>query len=178
MYFRKTWIDPRLKKKESSVESMSFKAEHMLSKIWTPDLFYPNAMAPSQIIDKGFVRINYVTGEVLFSQMSKEVFACSGVSASFAILNPNATIQCSIEIESYAFTNTDINIKPKDKGIAIDEKMMTQELLEVKNATTATRLIKLSTGTYERVSFVVNFESYLSRLPPMVAMKMMEHYKH
>lgn len=71
LYRRIGWNDPRLKhdkvgfstlrKAVSDQNPMSFQANDVLSRaddvlhqIWTPDLFYPNSVQPSRVIDKGF----------------------------------------------------------------------------------------------------------------------------
>jgi len=166
-YVRFAWTDPRLKT-DSRLDSVTFNAEQIGSKIWTPDVFYPNAIEPTQILNHGFIRVTN-NGDVLFSQQRKETFACAGATITAS------NIECTIEIESYGYSTRDIELKWKnDNAVSMDDAAQYQELFQVQNFTTGTRNIILSTGNYTRLNVRINFESRLGLLPKPVMMTLLE----
>jgi len=166
-YVRFAWTDPRLKT-DSRLDSVTFNAEQIGSKIWTPDVFYPNAIEPTQILNHGFIRVTN-NGDVLFSQQRKETFACAGATITAS------NIECTIEIESYGYSTSDIVLKWKNaNAVDIDETAQHQELLQVQNYTTGTRNVALSTGNYSRLHVLISFESSLASLPKPVLTTLLE----
>lgn len=66
--------------------------------------------------------------------------------------------ECTMEIESYGFSDRDIVIKPKgDKPASIDSEAVDSEAYRVTNITAKTRTVTLSTGNYTRTKFTLNF---------------------
>jgi len=166
-YVRFAWTDPRLKT-DSRLDSVTFNAEQIGWKIWTPDVFYPSAIEPTQILNHGFIRATN-NGDVLFSQQRKETFACAGATITAS------NIECTIEIESYGYSTSDIVLKWKNaNAVDIDETAQHQELLQVQNYTTGTRNVALSTGNYSRLHVLISFESSLASLPKPVLTTLLE----
>lgn len=105
-------------------------------------------MIRQTILDKGFVRIN--NGNITWSHRLKLKVPCV---ANFDLLKTDdGKINCSIELESYSFSETNIKYQWLPDTITVDaynSPIVTG--FETGSSSTA-----LSTGTYSRLK--VNFE--------------------
>jgi len=170
MFFRQFWTDSRLK--DETRKNVSFKAEEVLDKIWTPGLFHPNAVEPSQIINKGFVRIT-PAGEIVFTQLKKETLACPDAAISLPIARPAPQIQCKIDIESYGYPSSEVVVIPK-KGadsLDVDDQINKgHEFYQYTGYNITENQAVLLLGNYGRVTVSLYFENQLGRLPEAALM--------
>ena len=105
MYFRQFWYEPRLSfAQKHDVNKMVYGSE-MISKLWTPDTFIVNAVESLKPVrdDNSLLRISY-TGDILFSKRISPTVRCSTNYTSF----PMDRQTCTLEIESFGFTMSDV----------------------------------------------------------------------
>jgi hypothetical protein len=171
-YQRAYWNDPRLKQEK---EVPTFKADDILPKIWSPDLFLPGALEPPQVINTGFVRI-LPTGDVIYSRMVKEVIYCAGAKQGHHFLASELT--CPIEFESYGYSADDLVVKPKtpfESSVSMDDTLKNQEFYKVVGINATESTITLSSGNnYCRAVFNIELESQLKNLPTSALIAMLQ----
>merc|ERR1719233_1117039 len=112
MYLRQFWHDPRLAfEKSPSLEKFVLGSEFMKS-IWVPDTFFVNEKEShyhQATTDNHFLRIMY-TGDILKSVRLTVKASCPLDLQYF----PMDSQMCSLEIESFGYTMSDIKYKWED----------------------------------------------------------------
>ena len=106
MYFRQTWMDPRLRFPQDSKPSRFTKIKggrELLEEIWVPDTFFVNELRSESLDTAVWIQ----DGRVKWSQRVR--VTCTQLSAGqdFAAF-PFDTQQFSLEIESFGYSAADL----------------------------------------------------------------------
>jgi len=173
MFLRQSWTDPRLK--DDTRNNVTFKADEVLDKIWTPNLFHPNALEPSRIIDKGSVSIS-PAGDILYIQFKKESLSCPGASMGFASGQEAQQFRCDINVESFSYLTSDVIVTPRkgNDSAILGRPIKNVGLYQLISYNITQNEVKLPFGTYSFVAVSFYFESLLNRVPPSVLMRLLE----
>ncbi|XP_069743442.1 gamma-aminobutyric acid receptor subunit rho-1-like isoform X2 [Narcine bancroftii] len=154
LYLRHYWKDERLSFPSTNNLSMTFDGR-LVKKIWVPDMFFVHSKRSfihDTTTDNIMLRV-YPDGKVLYSLRVTVTSMCYMDFSRF----PLDMQSCSLEIESYAYTDDDLMLywKSGNKSLTIDEKISLSQFM-IKEFHTSTKLaFYSSTGWYNRL--YINF---------------------
>ncbi|XP_069462607.1 gamma-aminobutyric acid receptor subunit rho-2 [Ambystoma mexicanum] len=154
LYLRHYWKDERLSFPSSTNKSMTFDGR-LVKKIWVPDVFFVHSKRSfihDTTTDNIMLRL-YPDGQVLYSMRVTVTSMCNMDLSRF----PLDTQTCSLELESYAYTDEDLMLywKNGDESLSTDEKISLSQFLIQKFHTTSRLAFYSSTGWYNRL--YINF---------------------
>uniref|UniRef100_UPI00398E91E6 gamma-aminobutyric acid receptor subunit rho-2-like isoform X2 n=1 Tax=Pristiophorus japonicus TaxID=55135 RepID=UPI00398E91E6 len=154
LYLRNYWKDERLSFPSTTNRSMTFDGR-LVKKIWTPDVFFVHSKRSfihDTTTDNIMLRI-FPDGNVLYSIRVTVTAMCNMDFSCF----PLDTQTCSLEIESYAYTEDDLMLYWMDgeEALKTDEKVSLSQFLIQKFHTTSRLAFYSSTGWYNRL--YINF---------------------
>uniref|UniRef100_A0A4W5PNQ5 Gamma-aminobutyric acid receptor subunit rho-1 n=1 Tax=Hucho hucho TaxID=62062 RepID=A0A4W5PNQ5_9TELE len=154
LYIRHYWKDERLSFHSTTNKSMTFDGR-LVKKIWVPDLFFVHSkksFTHDTTTDNVMLRV-YPDGKVLYSLRVTVTSMCSMDLSRF----PLDTQTCSLEIESYAYTDDDLMLywKKGNNSLSTDEKISLSQFLIQEFHTTSKKSFYSSTGWYNRL--YINF---------------------
>ncbi|XP_061602518.1 gamma-aminobutyric acid receptor subunit rho-1-like isoform X2 [Cololabis saira] len=145
-YIRHYWKDERLSFKSKTNHGMTFDGR-LVKKIWVPDMFFVHSKKSFKhdtTTDNVMLRV-YPDGKVLYSLRVTVTAMCSMDLSRF----PLDTQTCSLEIESYAYTDDDLMLywKEGNRSLNTDDRISLSQFL-IQEFHTSTRLaFYSSTGT-------------------------------
>ena len=157
MYFRQFWKDPRLSfERKPNLEKLVVGAEY-IKLIWVPDTFFVNekvALFHQATTENQFLRIMH-TGEILRSMRLTIKATCPMDLSNF----PMDSQTCTVEIESFGYTMTDLRYKWND-GLKSVQMSSDVSLPQFNVLGHRQRIIEasLSSGNYSRLLADVHFE--------------------
>ena len=146
LYFRQKWTDTRFRRPEAE-GAITLNDP---SQIWTPDLFFANSIdsrIQKQLNPECFVRLN-ATGEIFISKRLTLKLLCPMDLTYF----PFDKQICSMEIESYGYSNKDLDMFWDEKltyEFARYNHLATREFVTT-SVTSNVQTIRLTTGNYTR----------------------------
>ncbi|XP_038965309.1 gamma-aminobutyric acid receptor subunit rho-2 isoform X2 [Rattus norvegicus] len=154
LYLRHYWRDERLAFPSSSNRSMTFDGR-LVKKIWVPDVFFVHSkrsFTHDTTTDNIMLRV-FPDGHVLYSMRITVTAMCNMDFSHF----PLDSQTCSLELESYAYTDEDLMLywKNGDESLKTDEKISLSQFLIQKFHTTSRLAFYSSTGWYNRL--YINF---------------------
>ncbi|XP_033846887.1 gamma-aminobutyric acid receptor subunit rho-1-like [Periophthalmus magnuspinnatus] len=154
LYLRHYWKDERLSFHSNHNQSMTFDGR-LVKKIWVPDMFFVHSkksFTHDTTTDNVMLRV-YPDGKVLYSLRVTVTAMCSMDLSRF----PLDTQTCSLEIESYAYTDDDLMLywKEGNRSLNTDEKISLSQFLIQEFHTTTKLAFYSSTGWYNRL--YINF---------------------
>ncbi|XP_028968777.1 gamma-aminobutyric acid receptor subunit beta-like [Galendromus occidentalis] len=155
-YFRQAWRDERLSfVKSNDLDQMTVGAE-VANKIWVPDTFFANektAYFHVATTPNTFLRISS-EGEV-YRSIRLTVTASCPMDLRFFPMDRQS---CTIEVESFGYTMSDIRYKWKDGPISIGiSKEVELPQFKVLGHVQKISEVSLSTGNYSRLICEVRF---------------------
>ncbi|KAM6905908.1 gamma-aminobutyric acid receptor subunit rho-1-like [Lycodopsis pacificus] len=150
LYLRHYWKDERLSFRSNNNLSMTFDGR-LVKKIWVPDMFFVHSkksFTHDTTTENVMLRV-YPDGKVLYSLRVTVTSMCSMDLSRF----PLDTQTCSLEIESYAYTDDDLMLywKEGNRSLNTDEKISLSQFLIQKFHTTTRLAFYSSTGWYNRL---------------------------
>ena len=112
MYFRQSWIDPRLGFSEPKPSRFSNikGGREVLEAIWVPDTFFVNELSS----ESRYIAVWVEDGLVKWSQRVSLTVTQLSTGQGFSAF-PFDTQQFSLEAESYAYTASDVRYSWKDE---------------------------------------------------------------
>ncbi|XP_029281226.1 gamma-aminobutyric acid receptor subunit rho-1-like isoform X2 [Cottoperca gobio] len=154
LYLRHYWKDKRLSFRSNNNLSMTFDGR-LVKKIWVPDMFFVHSkrsFTHDTTTDNIMLRV-YPDGKVLYSLRVTVTSMCSMDLSRF----PLDTQTCSLEIESYAYTDDDLMLywKKGNRSLNTDERISLSQFLIQEFHTTTKLAFYSSTGWYNRL--YINF---------------------
>lgn len=155
-YFRQAWRDERLSfVKTQDLEQMTVGAE-VASKIWVPDTFFANektAYFHVATTPNTFLRISS-QGEV-YRSIRLTVTASCPMDLRFFPMDRQS---CTIEVESFGYTMSDIRYKWKDgpNSIGISQEVSLPQFKVLGHVQKISE-VSLSTGNYSRLICEIRF---------------------
>eukprot|EP00066_Takifugu_rubripes_P027643 XP_011616909.1 PREDICTED: gamma-aminobutyric acid receptor subunit rho-2 [Takifugu rubripes] len=154
LYLRHYWKDERLSFRSSTNKSMTFDGR-LVKKIWVPDVFFVHSKRSfihDTTTDNIMLRV-FPDGHVLYSLRVTVTAACNMDFSRF----PLDTQTCTLELESYAYTDEDLMLywKSGDESLSIDDRISLSQFLIQKFHTTSRLAFYSSTGWYNRL--YINF---------------------
>lgn len=154
LYLRHYWKDERLSFTSSTNKSMTFDGR-LVKKIWVPDVFFVHSKRSfihDTTTDNIMLRV-FPDGHVLYSLRVTVTAACNMDFSRF----PLDSQSCSLELESYAYTDEDLMLywKSGDESLSIDDRISLSQFLIQKFHTTSRLAFYSSTGWYNRL--YINF---------------------
>uniref|UniRef100_A0A4W3IQJ6 Gamma-aminobutyric acid receptor subunit rho-1 n=1 Tax=Callorhinchus milii TaxID=7868 RepID=A0A4W3IQJ6_CALMI len=154
LYLRHYWKDERLAFPSSNNLSMTFDGR-LVKKIWVPDMFFVHSKRSfihDTTTDNIMLRV-YPDGNVLYSLRITVTSMCNMDFSRY----PLDTQSCSLEIESYAYTDDDLMLywKNGNESLKTDEKISLSQFLIQEFHTTTKLAFYSSTGWYNRL--YINF---------------------
>ncbi|CAL8311846.1 unnamed protein product [Lota lota] len=154
LYLRHYWKDKRLSFPSSTNQSMTFDGR-LVKKIWVPDLFFVHSKRSfihDTTTDNIMLRV-FPDGKVLYSLRVTVTSMCSMDLSCF----PLDTQTCSLEIESYAYTDDDLMLywKEGNESLNTDDRISLSQFLIQEFQTTSKLAFYSSTGWYNRL--YINF---------------------
>ncbi|XP_055043064.2 gamma-aminobutyric acid receptor subunit rho-1 [Misgurnus anguillicaudatus] len=154
LYLRHYWKDERLSFTSNTNKSMTFDGR-LLKKIWVPDVFFVHSKRSfihDTTTENVMLRV-YPDGKVLYSLRVTVTAMCNMDLSHF----PLDTQTCSLEIESYAYTDDDLMLywKRGNRSLQTDEKISLSQFLIQEFHTTTKLAFYSSTGWYNRL--YINF---------------------
>eukprot|EP00064_Thunnus_orientalis_P013448 superscaffoldBa00002190_g13487 len=154
LYLRHYWKDERLSFRSNKNQSMTFDGR-LVKKIWVPDMFFVHSkksFTHDTTTDNVMLRV-YPDGKVLYSLRVTVTSMCSMDLSRF----PLDTQTCSLEIESYAYTDDDLMLywKEGNRSLNTDERISLSQFLIQEFHTTTKLAFYSSTGWYNRL--YINF---------------------
>uniref|UniRef100_A0A8C7A4A9 GABA(C) receptor n=1 Tax=Neovison vison TaxID=452646 RepID=A0A8C7A4A9_NEOVI len=154
LYLRHYWKDERLAFPSTSNKSMTFDGR-LVKKIWVPDVFFVHSKRSfihDTTTDNIMLRV-FPDGHVLYSMRITVTAMCNMDFSHF----PLDSQTCSLELESYAYTDEDLMLywKNGDESLKTDEKISLSQFLIQKFHTTSRLAFYSSTGWYNRL--YINF---------------------
>merc|ERR1711970_468214 len=177
MYFRQFWHDPRLAFEQRPTLNKLVLGSEFMKNIWVPDTFFVNEKKShyhQATTDNQFLRIMY-TGNILKSVRLTVKASCPLDLQYF----PMDSQMCSLEIESFGYTMSDIKYRWEDGENSV-QMSPDVSLPEFKVLGHRQRFIEasLSSGNYSRligdVVFVRSVGPYVIQVYlPMALMVMM-----
>ncbi|KAM7394951.1 hypothetical protein PAMA_006607 [Pampus argenteus] len=146
LYLRHYWKDERLSFQSNKNQSMTFDGR-LVKKIWVPDMFFVHSkksFTHDTTTDNVMLRV-YPDGKVLYSLRVTVTSMCSMDLSRF----PLDTQTCSLEIESYAYTDDDLMLywKEGNSSLNTDERISLSQFLIQEFHTTTKLAFYSSTGT-------------------------------
>uniref|UniRef100_A0A6Q2WTY0 Gamma-aminobutyric acid receptor subunit rho-1 n=1 Tax=Esox lucius TaxID=8010 RepID=A0A6Q2WTY0_ESOLU len=150
LYLRHYWKDERLSFPSTNNQSMTFDSR-LAKKIWVPDMFFVHSKRSfihDTTTDNVMLRV-YPDGNVLYSMRVTVTAMCNMDLSRF----PLDTQTCSLEIESYAYTDDDLMLywKKGNESLNTDERISLSQFLIQKFHTTTKLAFYSSTGWYNRL---------------------------
>ena len=142
--FREEWNDPRLSYSGKAYNEFIPITDSSL--IWTPDLFFSNALEGSvhkTLASNQMIRV-YPNGNVLFSSRLTLKLKCPLVAPSFPFDRNN----CSIKIASYAYTTDDLVLVWKSENPVQVGSKLDVPGFRLSPFETTTGTSKTNTGAY------------------------------
>ncbi|XP_056337409.1 gamma-aminobutyric acid receptor subunit rho-2 [Danio aesculapii] len=154
LYLRHYWKDERLSFPSKHNKSMTFDGR-LVKKIWVPDVFFVHSKRSfihDTTTENIMIRV-YPDGHVLYSLRVTVTSACNMDFSRF----PLDTQTCTLELESYAYTDEDLMLywKSGDESLSTDDKISLSQFLIQKFHTTSRLAFYSSTGWYNRL--YINF---------------------
>ncbi|XP_024912656.1 gamma-aminobutyric acid receptor subunit rho-1 isoform X2 [Cynoglossus semilaevis] len=154
LYLRHYWKDERLSFRSNTNHSMTFDGR-LVKKIWVPDMFFVHSKKSfmhDTTTDNVMLRV-YPDGKVLYSLRVTVTAMCSMDLSHF----PLDTQTCSLEIESYAYTDDDLMLywKEGNRSLNTDERISVSQFFIQEFHTTTKLAFYSSTGWYNRL--YINF---------------------
>ncbi|XP_043927238.1 gamma-aminobutyric acid receptor subunit rho-1 [Protopterus annectens] len=154
LYLRHYWKDERLSFPSSTNQSMTFDGR-LVKKIWVPDMFFVHSKRSfihDTTTDNIMLRV-FPDGKVLYSLRVTVTAMCNMDFSRF----PLDTQTCSLEIESYAYTEDDLMLywKNGNDSLKTDERISLSQFLIQAFHTTTKLAFYSSTGWYNRL--YINF---------------------
>ncbi|KAK9956340.1 hypothetical protein ABG768_014081 [Culter alburnus] len=154
LYLRHYWKDERLSFPSKTNKSMTFDGR-LVKKIWVPDVFFVHSKRSfihDTTTENIMIRV-YPDGHVLYSLRVTVTSACNMDFSRF----PLDTQTCTLELESYAYTDEDLMLywKSGDESLSTDDKISLSQFLIQKFHTTSRLAFYSSTGWYNRL--YINF---------------------
>ncbi|KAL0967315.1 hypothetical protein UPYG_G00250660 [Umbra pygmaea] len=154
LYIRHYWKDERLAFHSTTNKSMTFDGR-LVKKIWVPDMFFVHSkksFTHDTTTDNVMLRV-YPDGKVLYSLRVTVTSMCSMDLSRF----PLDTQTCSLEIESYAYTDDDLMLywKKGNNSLSTDDRISLSQFLIQEFHTTTKLAFYSSTGWYNRL--YINF---------------------
>ncbi|CAO2580338.1 Gamma-aminobutyric acid receptor subunit rho-2 [Lemmus lemmus] len=154
LYLRHYWKDERLAFSSTSNKSMTFDGR-LVKKIWVPDVFFVHSkrsFTHDTTTDNIMLRV-LPDGQVLYSMRITVTAMCNMDFSHF----PLDSQTCSLELESYAYTDEDLMLywKNGDESLKTDDKISLSQFLIQKFHTTSRLAFYSSTGWYNRL--YINF---------------------
>ncbi|XP_038655274.1 gamma-aminobutyric acid receptor subunit rho-1-like isoform X3 [Scyliorhinus canicula] len=145
LYLRHYWKDERLSFPSTNNLSMTFDGR-LVKKIWVPDMFFVHSKRSfihDTTTDNIMLRV-YPDGKVLYSLRVTVTSMCYMDFTRF----PLDTQSCSLEIESYAYTDDDLMLywKSGNKSLTTDEKISLSQFMIQEFRTTTKLAFYSSTG--------------------------------
>ncbi|TNM95363.1 gamma-aminobutyric acid receptor subunit rho-1-like isoform X2 [Takifugu flavidus] len=150
LYLRHYWKDERLSFQSTNNQSMTFDSR-LVKKIWVPDMFFVHSKRSfihDTTTDNVMLRV-YPDGNVLYSLRVTVTAMCNMDLSRF----PLDTQTCSLEIESYAYTDDDLMLywKKGNESLNTDDRISLSQFLIQKFHTTTKLAFYSSTGWYNRL---------------------------
>ncbi|KAI7800085.1 putative gamma-aminobutyric acid receptor subunit rho-2 [Triplophysa rosa] len=154
LYLRHYWKDERLSFSSKTNKSMTFDGR-LVKKIWVPDVFFVHSKRSfihDTTTENVMIRV-YPDGKVLYSLRVTVTSACNMDFSRF----PLDTQTCTLELESYAYTDEDLMLywKSGDESLSTDDKISLSQFLIQEFHTTSRLAFYSSTGWYNRL--YINF---------------------
>ncbi|KFQ78671.1 Gamma-aminobutyric acid receptor subunit rho-2, partial [Phaethon lepturus] len=154
LYLRHYWKDERLSFPSTTNKSMTFDGR-LVKKIWVPDVFFVHSKRSfihDTTTDNIMLRV-FPDGHVLYSIRITVTAMCNMDFSRF----PLDSQTCSLELESYAYTDEDLMLywKNGNESLKTDEKISLSQFLIQKFHTTSRLAFYSSTGWYNRL--YINF---------------------
>ncbi|XP_059354021.1 gamma-aminobutyric acid receptor subunit rho-2-like [Carassius carassius] len=154
LYLRHYWKDERLSFPSKTNKSMTFDGR-LVKKIWVPDVFFVDSKQSfihNTTTENILIRV-YPDGHVIYSLRVTVTSACNMDFSRF----PLDTQTCTLELESYAYTDEDLMLywKSGDESLSTDDKISMSQFLIQKFHTTSRLAFYSSTGWYNRL--YINF---------------------
>ncbi|KAM7376753.1 hypothetical protein PAMP_006461 [Pampus punctatissimus] len=172
LYLRHYWKDERLSFTSSTNKSMTFDGR-LVKKIWVPDVFFVHSKRSfihDTTTDNIMLRV-FPDGHVLYSlrysgslyEHFRLKFDLNSIVTVTAACNmdfsrfPLDSQTCSLELESYAYTDEDLMLywKSGDESLSTDDRISLSQFLIQKFHTTSRLAFYSSTGWYNRL--YINF---------------------
>ena len=155
-YFRQTWKDPRLSFEARPGIQELFVGAEVADRIWVPDTFFANeksAYFHEATTPNTFLRIGH-TGEV-FRSVRLTVTASCPMDLQYFPLDRQL---CTIEVESYGYSMTDIRYRWAKGGesVGIQEKLELPQF-RLLGHRQKMKHVSLSTGNYSRLICEIQF---------------------
>ncbi|KAJ7341739.1 hypothetical protein JRQ81_006585 [Phrynocephalus forsythii] len=143
LYLRHYWKDERLSFPSHTNKSMTFDGR-LVKKIWVPDVFFVHSK-------RSF--IHDTTTDNIMLRVITVTAMCNMDFSRF----PLDTQTCTLELESYAYTDEDLMLywKNGNESLKTDEKISLSQFLIQKFHTTSRLAFYSSTGWYNRL--YINF---------------------
>ncbi|XP_048350470.1 gamma-aminobutyric acid receptor subunit rho-2-like isoform X1 [Sphaerodactylus townsendi] len=150
LYLRHYWKDERLSFPSHTNKSMTFDGR-LVKKIWVPDVFFVHSKRSfihDTTTDNIMLRV-FPDGHVLYSMRITVTAMCNMDFSRF----PLDSQTCSLELESYAYTDEDLMLywKNGNESLKTDEKISLSQFLIQKFHTTSRLAFYSSTGWYNRL---------------------------
>ncbi|KAL2098775.1 hypothetical protein ACEWY4_005255 [Coilia grayii] len=150
LYLRHYWKDERLSFPSTNNQSLTFDSR-LVKKIWVPDMFFVHSKRSfihDTTTDNVMLRV-YPDGNVLYSLRVTVTAMCNMDLSRF----PLDTQTCSLEIESYAYTDDDLMLywKKGNESLNTDDRISLSQFRIQKFHTTTKLAFYSSTGWYNRL---------------------------
>ncbi|KAK1894454.1 Gamma-aminobutyric acid receptor subunit rho-2 [Dissostichus eleginoides] len=160
LYLRHYWKDERLSFTSSTNKSMTFDGR-LVKKIWVPDVFFVHSKRSfihDTTTENIMLRV-FPDGHVLYSLRVTVTAACNMDFSRF----PLDSQTCSLELESYAYTDEDLMLywKSGDESLSTDDKISLSQFLIQKFHTTSRLAFYSSTGWYNRLYINFTLRRYI-----------------
>ncbi|XP_043927696.1 gamma-aminobutyric acid receptor subunit rho-3 [Protopterus annectens] len=154
LYLRHYWKDERLAFPSSNNRSMTFDAR-LVRKIWVPDIFFvysKRSFIHDTTKENIMIRV-YPDGNVLYSLRITVSAMCAMDFTRF----PLDTQNCSLQLESYAYTEDDLMIywKHGNASLKTEEHILLSQFFIEEFSTSSGLALYSSTGWYCRL--FINF---------------------
>ncbi|KAL3048758.1 hypothetical protein OYC64_008269 [Pagothenia borchgrevinki] len=160
LYLRHYWKDERLSFTSSTNKSMTFDGR-LVKKIWVPDVFFVHSKRSfihDTTTENIMLRV-FPDGHVLYSLRVTVTAACNMDFSRF----PLDSQTCSLELESYAYTDEDLMLywKSGDESLSTDDRISLSQFLIQKFHTTSRLAFYSSTGWYNRLYINFTLRRYI-----------------
>ncbi|CAF0842138.1 unnamed protein product [Adineta steineri] len=149
LYLNQYWRDERLIFGNTS-EEITLTGE-IIDKFWLPDTFFPNDKSAylHDVTEKNkMIRLSG-NGDILYGMRFTSTLACMMDLRRYPLDRQN----CTVEVESYGYTQADVNMRWKSGRASIldlDKVQLSQ--FTIMGYDTISYSIYLATGTYQRLS--------------------------
>lgn len=149
---RQEWNDPRLSFSGKAANEYLSLLDSSL--IWTPDIFFPNAIEGFKhkiLANNEFIRI-YPNGHCLYSSRITLKLKCNLVSPVF----PFEAKTCNIRLSSYGYTDNDVLLQWKpETPVQVSSKLDTQGFT-LSDLVTSNDTSRTSSGNYGNLDLSFN----------------------